>query len=393
MALMLVIIWAQSIISIYALVNPFIDEMGNMQHYNMAYYGAIAGVERAELALRWHTAWFEWSWWWINKKTYGPDSDHKSECIDRKYFWLLALTWLKYWVFWNIKSMSDTNVIPNTWQWDLDQDISSGNDYYRLSFDRSIQLALYYDKTGKGTINCNSLSDYYTWVDETNCIEDIKLNWLKASMRVPQRLYNKYNKISNKNKQLDIDNDSDWNDVKNDIVVNRSLFWLTWDNQFTIFPTKDIANDWTVKNDDTNIREDVINAYDNNNPYNIKFDSTSKDTNPNKGWNHTQNVDKFNQSPEDAVSTWFDVVLWSNSTKKMHAKFSLVNLLRYDPNRWYPYLEIQIKANPDNEVNQKIPDVFYHIKWEWKVGAYDVRIKINKPVFDVDAASDFTVIF
>ncbi len=385
MAVMLVIIWAQSVISIYALVNPFIDEMGNMQHYNVAYYGAIAWVERAELALRWHTAWFEWSWWWLDKNTYGPDSDHSF--IDKEHFWLLALTGLNYGTFWQIKSMSNWSVIPEPWKWDLDQDISDWNNFYRLSFDRSIQMALYEDITGRG---CWDLSDYYTWVDENNCIKNIKFgNWLKASIKVPQKLYELYEKDYNRNKQLADDVDIDGDGITNDIVVNRSLFGYTGDTQFTIFPTVDVDNSWKVKDDDTNIREDVVNAYSDTNTGNIYFNTTSDKSNPIPS--RAGQVDKFNQSPEDAVSTWFNKILNDNSDKisKMHVKFSLVNLLKYNESLWYPYLEISIF----NEDNKQLPDIFYHIKWEAKVWAYDVRIKINKPVFDVNAASDFTVMF
>ena len=295
--------------------------------------------------------------------------------------------------------MSNWRVIPEAWKWDLDQDISTWNDFYRLSFDRSIQMALYEDRTGKWyNWACTDLSDYYTWVDENNCIKNIKFtDWLKASIRVPQKLYNIYkNKWTNKDWGSDFLDDSmdiDWDGTTNDIVVNRSLFGYTGDTQFTIFPTVDVDTNGTVQSTDTNIREDVINAYSDSNEDNIYFNvdtSPSKYTNPNNWWTHTQQVDKFNQSPEDAVSTWFNMVIWNDGdTKKMHVKFSLVNLLRYNESLWYPYLEVKIF----NEESKKLPDVFYHIKWEAKVWAYDVRIKINKPVFDVNAASDFTVMF
>jgi len=379
LALMLIMIWAQVISSIYALINPFIEEMGDIQQYNVAYYGAIASVERAELTLRNHTAWFEWSWWWLGNNTFWPTTDFSN--IDKKYFWFLAFTGNGYWMYWNIKNLNSWWVVPAPWKWDLDPDVSSWNNYYKLTFDQAIQIALYKDESG--------ISKYYTWYDS---LTDIKpTQSLAVSIQVPQKLYNEYTNWAWL-KALDINTDLDWDEINNDIIVNRSLFWLTWDTQFTIFPSINLS--WTnqLADNDTSIREDVINA---NSLPNIKFDTTSKDTNPieqsTSSPGHIQNVDKFNQSPEDAVSTWFNIVLNdpNNNISKMYAKFSLVNLLKHDEWEIYPYLEIKI----ENNSSKPLPDTYFHILWEWKVGKYDVRIKISKPVFDTTAASDFTVLF
>jgi len=379
-ALMIVMIWAQVISWIYAVITPFMKEMWEIQNYNRAYYGAIASVERAELVLRKHTAWFEGSWWVINKTTYWPNSDY--DFVNKKYFWLLGMTWNNYGIFWQIKNLSKSWVIPEAWKWDLDPDISSWNNFYRLPiFYNSLQVALYKDESNK--------TKYYTWYSSlTNIIPSSSFD---VQIRVPQKICHKFNNdidcSNNTSDGLDDITDLDRDGITNDIIVNRSLFWYTWNQQFTIFPTTSISWDNSVNDDDTNIREDVINQWNNN--YNIKFNINGSDTNPIEESNpaHNQNISKFNQSPEDLIATWFDNV-FSNNVTKLHAKFSAVNLLKYSEDKIYPYLEIKVKNN-----NWAIPDKYFYITWEWKVGKYDVRIKISKPVFETTAASDFTVLF
>ena len=387
LALMLVMIWAQVISSIYALINPFIEEMWDIQQYNVAYYWAVASVERAELTLKKHTAWFEGSWWWLGNNNFWPTTDFSN--IDKKYFWFLAFTGNGYGMYWDIKNLNKDWMVPEPWKWDLDPDVSSWNNYYKLTFDQAIQIALYKDDQ-------SWIDGYYTWYTVLTNIKPA--NSLDVSIRVPQKLYNStgydnkvwWDALDAGSNKIDLD----WDEITNDIIVNWSLFWLTWSTQFTVFPSINLS--WTniVADNDTSIREDVINWY-NSTEYNVKFVTTpgNKDTNPIEVWTHKQNIKEFNESPEWVIWTWFNMVLWTDgSTTKMHAKFSLVNLLKYDNDKVYPYLEIKI-TNDIGAIPKPLPDTYFHILWEWKVGKYDVRIKIAKPIFETTAASDFTVLF
>ena len=398
-ALMIVMIWASLLASIYAIINPFSAQLGGIQRYNVAYYGAIASVERAELVLRWHEAWFEWSGWFIDKETFWNSSDYKSDIIKKQYYWQLALTWLWNWIFWKITSMTNWNVIPEPWHWDLDSDISSWENYNKLTFVKSLQFAFYEDITDKDW--------YYTWVTNDN-IQDIRLsNNLNISIRVPLKLVCKYQNISdcsrdNVNKQLDANNniDLDWDWVIDDIIVNRSLFGYTWDQQFTIFPSINVNSDNTVADNDTAIREKIINNYtDDTNNVIFDRDSSDKDTNPTTTNNGSDyNVTWFNESPDWAVDTWFDNVLDNNSdtvsnaqanneVSEVNLKLSLVNYLKYDEGDAYPYLEVKVDAWTP------IPWKNFNILWEWIAWEYDVRIMIKKSIFNSSAASDFTVLF
>ena len=386
-ALMIVMIWASMLAWIYAVINPFTQQLGSIQRYNVAYYGAIASVERAELVLRWHEAWFEWSWWFIDKKTYWNDHDFQSDIIKKQYYGQLALTWLWNGIFWKITSMTSWNVIPESGHGDLDPDISSWEDYNKLTFAKSLQFAFYKDITDKDW--------YYTWVENSN-IKDIAVwtNGVKVSIRWPLKLVKKYSGTDNwtilNNDNADLDGDG----ITDDVVVNRSLFGYTWDQQFTIFPT--INTSWSsVQSDDTIIRENTVNYY-NTESNNVIFGTDSKDTNPCEDKN--ENVTWFNVSPDNAVDTWFDNILNNNSDtvsdaqsnneiSKVNLKLSLVNYLKYDASDVYPYLEVKVDAWTS------IPWKNFNILWEWRAGEYDVKIMIKKPIFDSSAASDFTVLF
>ena len=401
-ALVLVIIWASIMAWVYSVINPFVNELWNIQRYNQAYYGAIASVERAELVLRGHTAWFEWSWGWVGNNNYGNDSDHNSNLINQKYFWKLAMKSFWNGIFWSIKSMTNW-IVPEPWKWNLDPDVSSGNNFEKLTFDHSLQFAFYQDQSPK--------EDYYTWVSSSN-IHFIKVpNNIYVSIRAPFKLVKRYNTWSSDDRDSsryildkDGDIDLDGDGVKDDIIVNRTINWSTWGNQFTIFPSININSSTNEPADnDTAIREDVINWYVNT-TWNLIFRTDGTNTNKSNPcaaskWGntdvspHEDNVDKFNQSPDGAVKTWFNVVFNSNNVTWVTLKFSLVNLLKYDNEHVYPYLELKLTAKQSSNSTVSIPDLNYHIVGEGKVMDYNVKILITKPVFNTTAASDFTVLF
>jgi len=112
----LLTIWSALVYNVYSIFRPFINTMGDIQHYNIAYYWAISSIERAELVLRYHTAWFEWSWGWLWTTPIGPSSDKKIE-----NFWLLS-KW-DNWILRNIKSKLKSNTLPNEGEWNIDYEL------------------------------------------------------------------------------------------------------------------------------------------------------------------------------------------------------------------------------------------------------------------------------
>lgn len=377
-AMMIVMIWAQILTWLYATINPFIDQLWNIQRYNVAYYGAISSVERAYLTLRWHEAWFEWSGWRIWTNTFWNSSDHNTDIKTMKYRWQLTLDNFKNWMSWDVRSMTDWTV-PKTWRWNLDWDISSGNNAQMLWFWESLQYAFYRDNSKQ--------ENYYTHVKDTDIVNISITQNLKIDIKVPEKLKKNYN-VQNWGNVLNIDTDLDNDTISDDVIVNRSLFGYTWDDQFTIFPTMDViyasaTEVWKVNTNDTTIRESDVNRGE------IEFRTISTlndSTNPSwRAWNPP----KFNQSPIDAVSAWFWSLLNANpAISKMNLKLSLVNFLKQSDDNIYPYLEVKLNTNW-----VKIPWLEYDIVWRWKAWEYDVKIFLQKPIFRSSAASDFTVLF
>lgn len=387
-AMILVMIGAQILSWLYATINPFIDQLWNIQRYNTAYYGAISSVERAYLTLRWHEAWFEWSWWRIGTKKYWHSSDYQADIRTRKYRWTLVFDNFKNWMTWNIKSMTDWTV-PRAWAWNLDSDISSWNNSQVLWFGESLQYAFYKDTSDKDR--------YYRKALDSD-IKNIKINKnLKFSINLPHKLAKSYNADITK-KYLDTKADLDDDTIKDDVIVNWSLFGYTWDSQFTIFPTMDVvyassSADWKVNLNDTTIRESDVNHGT------IVFNTINGAyTNPSD--NRTWNPSNFNQSPIDSVATGFKNVLdtwvWrdfgtakaNGKISKMNLKLSLVNFLKNSDTNIYPYLEVKLDTAWD-----RIPWLEYDITGRWRVWEYDVKILLQKPIFKTSAASDFTVLF
>lgn len=54
----------------------------------------------------------------------------------------------------------------------------------------------------------------------------------------------------------------------------------------------------------------------------------------------------------------------------------------------YPFLEYQIEST-----SAKISDRFFTVQGEGKVGNYNIRLQIKKPVLDQAALGNFTIIF
>ena len=381
-AIAVVSLWAAIIWNIYAIFQPFIDQLWEIQHYNIAYYGAIASLERANLALKKHIPWFEWSWWWLWNQTFWPNTDSKYK-NNKDIWWLLSVSdnGIKWEIKNRIKAVAQWSkyiiTIPQSWQWELDPDLASGFDYNKLEFWLPLQFALYVDP------DLNPVN-YYTWTNNPDG-QKPTINNISISLRVSPKILNAFwgsPALDSTSEDLDTDTISD------DIVVNRSIFWKTGDIIFTINPT--ISVDYSLKqvnNDDTSIRESVINDYTTN-TYNIVFKNTIQPI-VKQSWNPSD----YNQIPEWVVWTWswFKWLLGSSNTKNLHLKFSIFNLLKYSSDKIYPYLEL--KAKFDVSSGDSLPDFYYNIYWIWKVGKYKVKIYQKKPTFDTTEASDLVILF
>jgi len=364
--------------NVYSIFKPFINNLWNIQNYNIAYRWAMSSIERAELVLRYHIAWFEWSGWWINNTEWWPDSDKKTN-----EFWLLSIS--KNWFYRQIKSKVNGNTIPSNWNWNIEYDLQrTGTDYggpsknfNKLDYNISEEILLYYDNT-------SSIDYYYSWVEE---IKDVWASYISWTIRLPPKINKKFWE------QLATSIDLDEDGISDDIIVNRTIFGKdsNW-NDFSIIPTIDVDYDTnSIKWNDTAIREDVINNMsDQNNPWYLSFWNNK---NP-RCWTTDYSCTDptyHNIIPEDSSFSGetFTNIFTDSSVNKLHLKFSIVNLMKTNWEKIYPFLEYKLYLNWVSTIS----DRFFHIMWVWKVNEYKVIIRLAIPVVKSTAASDFTILF
>jgi len=362
--IVLIITWLAILFSIYSMFTPFVQSFGDIVNYNVAYYGAISAVERWELVLKYRWPWFVWSGWRLEQQVFGKASD-------------TVLNWFsinfadRNWMLWSINSR--TNRIPNTWQWNVDQDLAAtdSSDYNRLDYKWVETFLLSIDNS---TFDSSYNADW-TWLEYSGS----SISW---KFRLPPKiLLSGFNGSVLCTWSVEIC-DPDQDGLYDDIVVDWSLKWFYNWNQFFIMPSESIAyngDQKVVNNGDTTIRESNVNSWSNIN----YWDSM----NIFNLWSipETQNV-VSNDSSNISGDTFKTIFSNSNYTW-LQLKFALVNLLSTVNWNIYPFLEYFF------QFDSPVSDRFYTIQWNWRKGDYNVKIIIKKPTFKETVAGSFTVVF
>ena len=378
-SLILLVIGAALIGGIYAMFTPFIDQLWSIQHYNIAYYGAISSLERSYLILRWHQPGFEGEWWWgANNANYGPLSD-QYEKNSKKYWGIMSVG--DNGQKWEIKSMIPSGTtIPFSGNGNVDADMADSDsfEFNKLEFGSPIQIALYKDTT-------ISTEDFYQTVPGWN-INDIALttNNLTVNMRVPPKILTEFGVGKGLNDENTYNWDADGDGIGDDTVAIRSLFGLDNNSEeFSIIPKIDVDyTPWSeaVKDGDSSIRESNINNGDD-----ITFGNK---INPISGHDDSAGLYVIPTDAENLSGKNLNDILNGNlNTTRMHLKLSLANILKHPSNSVYPYLEVKIDAWT------QIPDLFYHITAQSTIGKYNVKIYKDRPIFDTSEAGDYVILF
>ncbi len=334
----------------------------NVVHFNSAYYGAVAGVERWYLVLKYKQPGFEWSGWFLQWESFGPASDF----LD----WGLGLlTNDNNWVVRNINSR--TRSIPNPSEWNIEPLFSSGTDsidYNKLSYYLSEKINLSIDNTtnSQNYYNDNSQIDYFSaW----------NFDWI---IRLSPAIVSKF--------QWDLlcDNcDHNWDWIANDIMVNRTMNGMNNWKYFSIIPTISIFYySWWVVNEyeDNAIREKILNE-----TWFLWF-GNQWDYSP---LTHPNTLESHNIiSSDDSIKNQkFSQILNWNFTW-ISLEFGIVNMLRTQDDKIYPFLEYQFKFP------EEIADNFYNIQGIGQVWDYNVKIFIKKSTNEQQGSfGDFTIIF
>lgn len=361
--LLAIMMWILS--AIYSVFAPFMQNIWNVVYFNSAYYWALAWVERAYLVLKYKQPGFEWSGWFLQWTTFGPQSDSISWDL-----WLL--TYPENWFAWTISSR--TTKIPKLWQWNVDYLLTSWTDsknYNKLPYYTSEKIILSVDNTTWTNFYYTGVSSmlYFTWES---------FSWI---LRLPPKAQEWFGK----NLCNTCDTDEDW--VADDIMVNRILEWFYNWITFSIVPSFSILyySWWIVDStQDIAIREKVINDTWFLNFW-IDYDFSPL-VYPNILTEHnvlSLDADSIKNIPFDTILEWP-----ASSITWIQLWLGIINLLRTEDDDIYPFLEYQFSFP------QPVADSFFTLQGIWLVGDYNVKIFIKKSTNKQSSAiGDFTIIF
>ena len=368
LVIILILIWSAVVWSLYSNFLVFYSNFSETENYNKAYYASISAIERAQLVLRQHQPWYEWSWWWIKSvSTWSYRSSGivtGSDTALTNNFSYLSNNSKESSLFWEVNSRTDK--IPATWKWDVDLMMSTWDsiNYNKMDYENSEIILLYYDNS--------TWNPYSGWT-----IDKSKIRWITAKIRLPWLMSGEFLQLDT-SEELDISSDS-----KDDAIVNRQIKWYYWSDPFTIFSTQ-----LTGHIDDSIVRESTINE-----SKDIKFDTKWNPlydgdipTNPNiisPSDNEIKNQpNKYRGIFNDDSYSWLEL------------KFSLLNILKWISGSWtiYPFLEYNVTFSPQTPHPVIVPEKYYTIKAIWWLWDYLINTIIYKPATTESILRSFTTI-
>ncbi len=372
-----IVIWTLIMGGVYSIFSPFINNVKNIADYNVAYYGAISWIERAELALKYHWPWFEWSWgyiWDAASNQWGPDEDKKAGLAGINFG---KLTKSSNGFYRDIKSRTSW-LVPKTGKWNVDLEFQLSSDsqaknYNKLEPNMSEQIWLDIDDT-------TTPWDYYKGGFETTRT----VSKIDFYFRRNPWMFNKWIW------PLDIYADYDNDYKQNDAITTWSIIWTDLDyGSFSIQPyirnswTASAANRWHEDNDW------IIRKYDINDSYPAIWHEKITFENWQNPYSEGTISSWQNMIPAISWLVWksFKDIFQDGNIKWMSLKFSLVNMMT-TTNWVYPFLEYKIDAG-----TAQIADRFFHIQWVGRVWDYEVVINIEKPTYDTTTNSEFVIYF
>lgn len=374
--IILLLIWAAVVGSIYSSFLVFYDNFNESENYNKAYYAAISALERGELVIRQRAPWYEWSWWW---KSIWNINAWASDAQMDKFSYFSTGGSRDTSLLWEITSLTDR--IPASGKGNVDWIMSTGdsNNYNIMDYENAEIFLLYKDNSDK--------QPYTGW-----SISSVQLSKIEWKIRLP-------GKLSEVLGILDTDKSISSTSIKNDAIVDWQIRGnYSW-SLFTVFATQSVDLKNKTTKDDSAIRETEING--GNNEY-ISF------------WNSKTPIWKFNRSPnpksnpDSLTIVWkyedvlagkeFDDIFMNSSISWLQLRLSLLNLLKTHQSLnhtglVYPFLEYYFEFKDSNNNWAKIPDKYYTINSEWQFWDYQVKLVIQKPTIKESILWSFTVIF
>ncbi len=344
----------------------------------MAYYWAVSSLERANLTLRYHEAWFEGSWWRAWTTTFGPSSDYISGS-----FWFLS----KQQNGMRRQIWSRTVSIPATWDGNVSVLFNAeSKDYNVLPYYARETIALTRDIT-------SDPEKFYTVPTYPTDFQSFDGLRIDLFFRLNPTIYSWFDAWLWWAWSLDDQQDIDWDRLANDELINWSWQWNYNANWFRIIPTKKVTYFGTsavVSTDDMAIRESLVNELypaSATDTANVSFTDSFQPlavAGASDAWQHTI----ISEQAATIQTDTFEDIFANGSYTDMTLTFSLINFLQSKVWFIYPFLEYKAEFN-----DFEVPDRFFTITSVWTVWDFTVTIVTKKPTFEWWVAGDFTVIF
>ena len=376
--IILVLIWAAVIWSIYWSFNVFYSNFTESENYHRAYYSSISALERWELVVRQREPWYIWSggfilWNWLGGNPTNNDWWSDKELNGFSYFWNHKDITT---VFRTINSR--TNRIPKEWKWNIEQmlaaDDSSG--YNMLWYENSEFFLLYYDNS--------TWNPYTKW-----SINNASIDYVKWSIRLPQKLYDSGNGkfwLLDTSKQLAW---TTWSVPTDEAIIDRQIKWTYDSYPFTIYSSQKTDRKTIITSQDTVFRESDVNWTDVSKWLEYNF-WTSRNPIENSHSTHWDgNPKRIISQKEGEISTLygFKNIFTNSNISKVQLRLSVLNFLKDVSSEIYPFLEYYA------EFEDEVSDKDFTIDAEWNYSDYQVNLIIKKPTVKESVLSDFTSIF
>jgi len=345
-------------ISIYAIFVPFLQNIQDIQQYNIAYYSAIGSVERAMLVTRVQEFWFDGIGWRKDEEVRWPVSDHKPEDL---WYNTGINNSMRRQIQWT------TDRIPGTGQSNIPQIFVNNTDNYnKASYAETIQIH-------PTTKIPNPEQAYIAW-------ENKNYTWLyiKTHRRVPASIW----------WQLCTGCDENNDEFGDDIIVLRQWQGKVAEDAFTITPYTDVDRDINIVGpNDTHIRKSIIN------------NSTPPQEIPSISFHNTFHPLVNNLFANQTSHTWFGPwfasiqdydfqTLWSNtSVDEVFLQYNIIQESIQDNGFVYPFLEYYVDS--DMPISNTQRDITGH----GKTNPYHVQVRIQKPQNQNIKWGDFSIVF
>ena len=370
--IILLIVWVALVGALYSSFLMFYGTFGDTLEYNKAYYGAVSGLERAQLVLRYRSPWFEWSGGWMWNGDIGINVDHIPSNFS-------VFTGDTTGILWNISSRATT--IPASWEGNVEWMLATGDslDYNMLDYVNAENFSFEMDnKTG---------SPYIKTPGKTKGAQSFIVR-----LRLPSVLFTDYEFGKLQEEWIDVGNDG----ISDDAVVDWSFRGNYNSAPFQVLPTTSVRYSLpreVLYDRDSIFRESRINTLTNTNSY-LTFWNTHSPFSPHSSTPYLSGITVIS-SQESVISGWAFNKLLTDSTDLIF-RTSLLNLLYSEKQNVYPYLEYQLSffgGSNGNGTPTQISDRFYTIDARGKFGSYEVKLLVKKPTIKESILGSFTVIF